>query len=169
MLGFAIRIVDAQSDFFFKDIPNLLNQFIVGVPLEECKFFFDDVEAQHRINNLNKLLQTRHTDGTYLEYIRRNNSSFVGFEMAEIEFDEVYFKLKINICEETEVFVRDIDYDGETGHPFVTITNDLGKDTMIFTSYNLAKRQIEILTNMNFKLAEKMEVITEFTNPRIME
>ena len=168
LIGYVIRIVDERGDSFYKNSANLRkNTFLIGELLESAKFFIDRERAEKKLECLNKYVNTPMGDRTIFDHILESNSEFKGFEILEVQFDEIYYVLSMGI-EDKFTYIRSIENDGENGHPYICISNTI-KDGLKFYGYNDARNQVERLKVQNFALHEYISVEGIFTNPKLLE
>lgn len=168
MIGYVIRIVDERGDSFYKCPANLRkNSFLVGELLESAKFFVERDHAERKLDQLNKYVNTPMGDRTIFDHILESNNEFKGFEILEVQFDEIYYVLTLGFDDKIS-FIRSIQNDGETGHPFVCISSVLN-DAMKFFGYQDTVNEIGRLKLQNISLHEYVSIEGIFTNPKLLE
>ena len=165
MLGYAIRIIDERRDSFYKSPANLMNKFLVGEMLSSARFFSERESAENKLVLLEKYLNTPLGDRTIHDHILEANSKFNGFEIVEVEFDELYFILTLNI-EDKIGYVRSVLFDQENGHPFVCISQ-VKDDAERHSSSRDAQGILKTLKAQNFIFHEHLSVEDVFVNPKL--
>lgn len=167
MLGYAIRICDERGDAFYKNSFNLLNNFIVGEILSEARVFLDKPHVEKKLEILNKFLDNQFQSGTIRDFICRNNQQFTGFEIVEVEFDELYFTLLLKCEDNRFTNVKSVEYD-EHGSPQVKLSVE-STACQQFSSKRLAEIEILKLEDSGFYLANRLVIKPTFTNIRVFE
>lgn len=166
MLGYAIRVKDERNDTFYKNVFNLMNNFIVGDNLEDARFYLDKESADAKVAKLTSFLNSPFQDKTIYDFIKENNSKFDGFETVEIEFDEVFYYISV-VCDKTSSYVSKILKSSDEDYQ-VCMAQKI-EDAKKYFSWNDTNSAINALTRRNTPFSKHMRVGCKFINPRVFE
>lgn len=164
MLGYAIRVKDERNDTFYKNVFNLMNNFIVGENLEDARFYIDQEAADAKVVKLTEFLDSAFQDKTVRDFIKENNTKFDGFETVEIEFDEVFYYITV-VCDKSASYVSKILKASENDYQICLAPNV--EDSKRFFSKDDASDAIIVLDRHNTPLSKVMRVGYKFLNPRV--